>query len=277
MFNRKMLYMTHPPQNMRGITLIEVSVVLLILVALAGLGLPYVRSTIDDSECSLTDVTLQNVKSAIMGSPTAPGFVGDMNRMPYNLEELTTCPTYGNFACVPPATSSYNPSSQSGWRGPYVSNSNPIPNTNPTFTVITDQFKSPTNYPALSGSPIQLALAFDGTNCSYFLLSNGPNGNPDIAPIPAASLPAITYASAVSYAPGCYSSTKISPNTMSYLANANAPNTSMNNLSAPPITGLGTTPQYLNISGGINTWTRGDDRLLFIESVDPGSNTPCNQ
>jgi type II secretory pathway pseudopilin PulG len=124
MFNRKMLYMTHPPQNMHGISLIEVSVVLVILVALAGLGLPYVRSTIDDSECSLTDVTLQNVKSAIMGSPTAPGFVGDMNRMPYNLEELTTCTisTVIPHSCATTTQlTSYNPSSQSGWRGPYVS------------------------------------------------------------------------------------------------------------------------------------------------------------
>ena len=259
--------MTHSPRAMRGMTLIELGVVLLILVALAGMTLPMVTGVISNSGCELTDATLQNVRSAIIGSPTSPGFVGDMNRMPYNLEELTKCPTYGNFACVPPATSSYNPSSQTGWRGPYVTNSNPIPST--TFNVITDQFKSPINYPTLSGSPIQLVLAYDGTSkCRYFLLSNGPNGKPDISPLS-------TLTSMSSPASTCTNTNgNISSATMGYLATI----TPINNLSTtPPITGLGNTPQYLDISAVGSNGNRVDDRLLFIESLDPGSNTPCNQ
>ena len=257
-----MMYMTHSPSAMRGMTLIELGVVLLILVALAGLTLPTLIGTVDNAECELTDATLQNLKSAIIGSPTSPGFVGDMNRMPYNLSELMSINTCTN--CPP-----YNTSANHGWRGPYLSNG------------ILDQFRQldyvhldgQGNPTPVAGKAIQLVLAFDGTNCNYFLLSNGPNGKPDIAP-----LKPLTYTSSTSYAPQCPSSSisSISPTTMQHLA------------SSPMNTGLAisNTPQYLDMSAVPTSWIRGDDRLLFIESVDPGSintqgqivtNTPCNQ
>jgi len=202
---------------MRGMTLIELSVVLLVLVSLAGLTLPTLLSTVDTSECNASDVTLQNIRSAILGTPTTPGFLGDMNRMPYALSELVSCPT-----CT-----QYNKQSNHGWRGPYLSNG------------YVDQFRT-----ALSpGSNVRLLVEYNGANnsCYYFLLSNGPNGQTDTN----------LSATAISSAESC---SNISSNTISKLNTFG-----------------------VNYLDNTTVWSRGDDRLLFIETVDPGTNSSCNQ
>ena len=250
--------MTYSPRAMRGMTLIELGVVLLILVALAGLALPYVGGIIGNSSCELTEATLQNVRSAIIGSPTSPGFVGDMNRMPYNLGELITCPTGTNptFACGTPTnpslTSSYNPSSQSGWRGPYLTNAN-------VANGITDQFRS-SSYP--QGAPIKLLIAYSPATatttavCNYVLLSYGPNGILDTEPNGVSSstrLPTINSSSPLYNASGVSNCPNISTTTLNYLTGI------------PYLEWATSTP-----------FNRLDDQLLFIESVDPGTNATCN-
>jgi hypothetical protein len=62
----------------KGMTLLEITVVLLVLVALAGLLVPYVAGTGQMAMCRATDATLQAVKRAIMGGPDGPGFYGDL-------------------------------------------------------------------------------------------------------------------------------------------------------------------------------------------------------
>ena len=235
--------MTHSPRAMRGMTLIELGVVLLILVALAGLALPYVGGIIGNSSCELTEATLQNVRSAIIGSPTSPGFVGDMNRMPYNLSELLSC-----TSCT-----QYNASANHGWRGPYLSNNYTPKSSSPVgampvivtgMPIITDQFRTSTTYSGASGSPIQLVIKYNGgANCNYFLLSNGPNGITD-TPISTTAIPIII------------SCPNISSATMTNLHNSNTP--------------------YLNATALPISLNRNDDQLLFIESVDPGTNATCN-
>ena len=49
----------------RGFTLIELTVVLVILLALAGLAVPYVMGTGSTAMCQTTDATMQTVKEAI--------------------------------------------------------------------------------------------------------------------------------------------------------------------------------------------------------------------
>ena len=49
-----------------GVTLLELTVVLLVLVALAGVAIPYLGGTSSTALCNATDVTMQNVKKAIM-------------------------------------------------------------------------------------------------------------------------------------------------------------------------------------------------------------------
>jgi len=49
-------------------TLIELRVVMLILIALAGLALPYVSGTTSKALCDATNVSMANIKKVIMGS-----------------------------------------------------------------------------------------------------------------------------------------------------------------------------------------------------------------
>lgn len=99
-------------------TLLELSVVLLILVALAGLAAPYVGGTGRTAMCQATDATLQAVKEAIMGGAAGNGFYADtLGKYPadqgntdYNLRYLFS---QGSWQ-------TYNPGTGVGWRGPYL-------------------------------------------------------------------------------------------------------------------------------------------------------------
>lgn len=62
----------------QGVTLLELSVVLLVLVALAGLAAPYVGSIGSTAMCQTTGATMHVVKEAIMGGGAGAGFYGDM-------------------------------------------------------------------------------------------------------------------------------------------------------------------------------------------------------
>lgn len=61
-----------------GMTLIEISVVLLVLIALAGIAMPYFGNIGASAMCQATDATLQSVRQAIMGSTAGAGFYGDL-------------------------------------------------------------------------------------------------------------------------------------------------------------------------------------------------------
>lgn len=68
-----------------GMTLVEIMVVLFILVALAGVGMPYVGGAAGKALCEATDVTMANVKRAIMD-----GYYVDMlGKFPQNLKGLS--------------------------------------------------------------------------------------------------------------------------------------------------------------------------------------------
>ena len=74
-----------------GVTLIELTVVLLILMALAGVVIPYVSGTSSTALCNATDVTMQNVKKVIMERyylDTLGRFPSDRYAADYNLKYL---------------------------------------------------------------------------------------------------------------------------------------------------------------------------------------------
>lgn len=94
-------------------TLIELTVVLLILIALAGLALPYVSGTSSKALCNATDVSMANIKKAIMDRyylDTLGKFPATKGGSDYSLHYLMTSGGWQNF----------DPDSQVGWRGPYL-------------------------------------------------------------------------------------------------------------------------------------------------------------
>ncbi|NOR69396.1 MAG: prepilin-type N-terminal cleavage/methylation domain-containing protein [Methylomarinum sp.] len=97
----------------RGMTLIELTVVLLILVALAGLAIPYVSGTSSKALCDATDISMANIKKVIMDRyylDTLGKFPATEGGIDYSLNYLMTSGGWPNF----------DPDSQIGWRGPYL-------------------------------------------------------------------------------------------------------------------------------------------------------------
>lgn len=136
----------------QGFTLLEVSIVLLILVALAGVVLPYLASTAEESACQATDATLAAVKEAIGGGPSGPGYYSDLqNRLPYyrdasgnadcaddtatggtpryHLHFLSAVSTFGSSpkSLCPKSLQGFHPSLVLGWRGPYAKGAAKLP------------------------------------------------------------------------------------------------------------------------------------------------------
>ncbi|WP_031432310.1 hypothetical protein [Methylomarinum vadi] len=68
-----------------GMTLIELTVVLLILIALAGLAIPYLGGTSKKALCEATDASMANIKKAIMNGY----YLDTLGKFPQNLSGLT--------------------------------------------------------------------------------------------------------------------------------------------------------------------------------------------
>ncbi|MCX7103568.1 MAG: prepilin-type N-terminal cleavage/methylation domain-containing protein [Methylobacter sp.] len=104
----------------QGMTLIELSVVLLILVALAGLAVPYVGGIGSTASCQTTDATMHAVKEAIMGGAAGNGYYADMlGRYP---SPDNNVPTYYalTYLFERGNRQPYTPKTGVGWRGPYL-------------------------------------------------------------------------------------------------------------------------------------------------------------
>lgn len=129
----------------QGFTLLELTVVLLLLIALTGVVLPYFASTAEETACQATDATLAALREAIVGGASGPGYSNDLqNRLPYyrdaggnescaddtatggtpryHLHFLVSTSTFGSSAksLCPKSLQSFHPSLTLGWRGPYA-------------------------------------------------------------------------------------------------------------------------------------------------------------
>ena len=97
----------------QGMSLIELTVVLLILVALAGLTVPYIGGTTSKVRCDATDVSMANIKRAIMDRyylDTLGSFPATKGGTDYSVKYLFESGGWGAF----------NPDTQIGWRGNYL-------------------------------------------------------------------------------------------------------------------------------------------------------------
>lgn len=121
----------------RGLSLVELVVVLTILVVLAGVAVTATESAVEDARYQATRSTLANVEDALLGrwaSPTgspsdrAPGFVADVGRLPKlvssapgeELSELWTVPAGAPAFGVQSPDGDPQVRLLCGWRGPYV-------------------------------------------------------------------------------------------------------------------------------------------------------------
>lgn len=105
-----------------GMTMLELSVVLLVLIASAGLVVPYVGGTGHAAMCQATDATMQAVKEAIMGGAAGNGYYADMlGEYPKATKGADTADYNLTFLFTKPAVwGAYNPQTGVGWRGSYL-------------------------------------------------------------------------------------------------------------------------------------------------------------
>jgi len=165
-----------------GMTLIELTVVLLILVALAGLAIPYVSGVSRASLCKATDVSMDNIKRAIMD-----GFYMDtLGYFPKNTK--TAAATDFNLTYLFEKSTNFtafNPSTGIGWRGAYLTTGIRLNNITIGSTFIdsgnanshvhdnlTDNHFAPLDS---WGNPI-IIQRYDDANKGFRLVSAGFNG-----------------------------------------------------------------------------------------------------
>jgi len=151
----------------KGFTLIEVIVILVVMSILAAVAVPVALRVFETAAEDATREEMINLKKAMIGDSNRQtaargnfGFLGDMGRLPINLDELYRRGSLSSF--------SYNNVKQAGagWKGPYITG---------TFSgEEADEFKKDGlgNDYALTVGPSQL----DGV-----LNSSGPDGLPGTA------------------------------------------------------------------------------------------------
>jgi hypothetical protein len=95
-------------------------IVLMILVALAGIMLALYGNTLGESQEKGALVTMAQLREAIIGTPQTPGFLTDTGALPNTLADLFGRPampsTPAQYVGV------YDPVMRRGWRGPYILN-----------------------------------------------------------------------------------------------------------------------------------------------------------
>jgi len=108
----------------RGLTLIEIVVVLSVMAILAGIAIPYVYRQIAFSWQQATEEEMENLKKALIGDPkkiqngvrTDFGYLGDWGGLPKSLEALLDAQSHSWY---------YDKEKKvgAGWNGPYISGS----------------------------------------------------------------------------------------------------------------------------------------------------------
>lgn len=118
-----------------GMTLIEVTVVLMFLVAIASIALPYISGTGTKAQCEATDVSMQNIKKVIVENYA----VDMLGRYPANKNDVNrylTCQSEFADICDKSDGINYNltclfescdwdkfdSATNTGWRGAYLEN-----------------------------------------------------------------------------------------------------------------------------------------------------------
>ena len=100
-----------PPGPRKGLTLVELVVVVAILAILAAAIVPLVSQYAADARVTATQASLTEIRNAIMGTTNAPGYLGDTGQLPAAMRDLFVQP-----AGMP----AFDRDTSRGWRGPYL-------------------------------------------------------------------------------------------------------------------------------------------------------------
>ncbi|MGR8950826.1 MAG: type II secretion system protein [Gammaproteobacteria bacterium] len=246
----------------RGMTLVELTVVLLIMLALAGVVAPYVGGIGRAAMCQTTDATMQAVKQAIMGGAAGAGYYADMlGNYParpgasgdYDLHYLFAFYDKTDADCASDPTAAacnrharYNIETAVGWRGPYLQNgvTNAAPVDADDDAILTDEL--PASFGADSGADARVHVPV-GVGDQVVL---DGWGRPIVLQVPTSC-----------------------PYSQNALGCARL-------VSAGPIPGRDIQLNGIDTQiSDVGASNRGDDRVLFLQIPDPrpGGNTSCDQ
>ncbi|CCE22182.1 MULTISPECIES: hypothetical protein [Methylotuvimicrobium] len=222
----------------RGLTLLELSVVLLVLIALAGLMVPYVVGTGQMAMCRATDASMTVVKEAIMGGSAGPGYYMDtLGHYPSPKDNPDH--KYGlHYLFVAGGRDKYNPKTAVGLRDPYLSTGGRSTDQyHASFGAVFDSSSNPNGTVHIDHNDLDLDLyhVFDAW------------GRPIVLQVPidtSDSEDPFKYARLVSAGPG--------------------------HGLGPKDAAIDTTISNLDASD------RNDDRVLYLRMPDPGRNEPCD-
>jgi len=120
---------TIPRVTSRSFTLAELVVVLLIIAATAGIAGLLVTGTSNRAQEDTVRVSFLRIQAAIYGGEGRPGYFHDLGRPPRRLVDLLR-----HDPAVDPV---YDPSTKSGWNGPYLVSNGQIPaSSDPEFATL---------------------------------------------------------------------------------------------------------------------------------------------
>ena len=168
----------------RGLTLVELVVVLTILVALGSMVIPVLRGTGQRSSDTTTDATLVAVRDALQqwwsdtkyvalpGTPTTVATEADR----FQLRWLFENPVTGN------SIESFDPDTRIGWNGPYFVDQTGDYTVNAAngFTVDYGTDGDPAVIDSWTASPVVIQANDTGTYWDVRIVSAGPDGEVDI-------------------------------------------------------------------------------------------------
>lgn len=174
--------------------MVELLIVLVLLVALAGILVPIFGNVTDDAAMQTTQASLVAIRDAVVRSWTDTKYVslpGSGGSPPTEAEEterfhirwLFNSPVSGV------ATSDFDPDSRIGWNGPYLTQFTGRyaidDSRNLTATYGSDN--DPSVLDSFTGTPIVVQVVGASTPYDVRIVSAGPNGIVDIDPTTATS------------------------------------------------------------------------------------------
>jgi len=237
----------------KGMTLIELTVVLLILIALAGLAIPYVGGTSQMALCKATDASMHAIKTAIMGGGANTGFYMDtLGSFPKKTKGPTTADysLHFLFTRTDSEWNDYNPKTAVGWRGPYL----------------------------MQGRSLD-ATVLNALDASFDDASKVHTKNKKYDGVDADTTETVTEAEKLFHVMDTWNRPIIIQVPLSCAYSTN-PNGCARLVSAGPGNGITASDASINATiGSSDASDRGDDRVLFLKIADPypEGNRPCDE